>query len=551
MNTSPFGNLFLFFIDVLSDLVIHNTKRGAKCRHDMMPLRLKCRGNPRSLMNQIELEKRLCRSSPDYYPGFFMANIAEVVIIGAGVAGLKAAHTLLKFGLPCADLKVLEAQDHVGGRIHTATNLSKLGYKYDLGALWFHDSLTNVVLEELAQDPEFVFSRDAYYDDKVEKMYTSQGQLDVAGLKLDQVVEDLEKFKELYFFDNLEVQDISLPKITTLFLEKFGYRLSQQQILHAQRALRYLELWFGCSWDEISSKYSMMDHQGRNLFNKKGYGYLIEKLTRDIPANCVATNSPVCSINRRNTLHDRKIAVETSTGNTIYCNYLVVTVPLSILQLPMSSPQSIHWNPPIPPPITSALEKVHFGALGKVIFEFNSIWWPKDEDRFTVWHDEIPGFVPSKPLTSLPPSYAYPTHVVNFATIHSDDLKRGSSLLILTQAPLTQYLETHKDEAWSYYKPMLSHLEAPGHKIQDPINVITTEWTKNPYIRGSYTTLHTNDDPTDILINLSGEHEGIGLSDTNIRFAGEHTTIDGAACVHGAYASGEREAEWILKNLKL
>lgn len=475
-----------------------------------------------------------------------MAHFTEVVVIGAGVAGLKAAQTLLK-SISAVDVLVLEAQDRLGGRIHTAKDVSKLGYQYDLGALWFHDSLTNIVLDELVNDPDFHFTEDTYYDDKIEKSYTSQGALDVDGLKLDQVVEDLEKFKELYFFDSLDVEDISLPAMTDLFLEKFGYRLSEPQVLFAKKALRYLELWFGCSWDQISSKYSMMDHQGRNLFNKKGYGYLIEKLVRDIPSECIATNSPVHTINRRNTLYDKKIAVECSSG-TIYCNYLVVTVPLSILQLPSSSPYALNWNPPLPSQITSALEKVHFGALGKVIFEFDSIWWPKNEDRFTIWHNEIPNFVPSQTLASLPPPFSYPTHVINFATINSDNLKGGSSLLILTQAPLTQYLEARKDEAWTYYKPMLSQLVEPRHSIQSPINVITTEWTTNPYIRGAYSAVHVNDDPTDLIINLSGELEGIGMSDTNIRFAGEHTIVDGAACVHGAYESGQREADWIINN---
>ncbi|MBS3754060.1 MAG: FAD-dependent oxidoreductase, partial [Anaerolineales bacterium] len=43
-----------------------------------------------------------------------MANQTSALVIGAGIAGLTAAYQLQKRGL---EVRVLEARDHVGGRM--------------------------------------------------------------------------------------------------------------------------------------------------------------------------------------------------------------------------------------------------------------------------------------------------------------------------------------------------------------------------------------------------------------------------------------------------
>ncbi len=57
---------------------------------------------------------------------------ADVLVLGAGIAGLAAARTLTDKGL---SVIVLEARDRVGGRMWTD---SSLGLPLDLGASWIH-----------------------------------------------------------------------------------------------------------------------------------------------------------------------------------------------------------------------------------------------------------------------------------------------------------------------------------------------------------------------------------------------------------------------------
>jgi monoamine oxidase len=44
----------------------------------------------------------------------------DVIIIGAGVAGMAAAHDLVKAGI--TNILILEAQERIGGRTHTVNN---------------------------------------------------------------------------------------------------------------------------------------------------------------------------------------------------------------------------------------------------------------------------------------------------------------------------------------------------------------------------------------------------------------------------------------------
>ena len=69
------------------------------------------------------------------------ANVDRIAIVGAGISGLAAAHTLANHGL---DVTVLEARDRIGGRIWTDRGL---GTAVDLGASWIHGTEGNPIMK--------------------------------------------------------------------------------------------------------------------------------------------------------------------------------------------------------------------------------------------------------------------------------------------------------------------------------------------------------------------------------------------------------------------
>lgn len=64
----------------------------------------------------------------------------DVIVVGAGVAGLSAAAALRAAGLRCA---VLEAGPRIGGRAHTTTPAALGGAAFDHGAAWLHNAADN------------------------------------------------------------------------------------------------------------------------------------------------------------------------------------------------------------------------------------------------------------------------------------------------------------------------------------------------------------------------------------------------------------------------
>jgi monoamine oxidase len=71
----------------------------------------------------------------------------DVIIVGAGCAGIAAARAALSYG---ANVLVLEAQNRIGGRAYTDTKtFSEIGF--DLGAQFFQACLTGDELFEIAQ----------------------------------------------------------------------------------------------------------------------------------------------------------------------------------------------------------------------------------------------------------------------------------------------------------------------------------------------------------------------------------------------------------------
>ena len=70
----------------------------------------------------------------------------DVVIVGAGAAGLAAAKTCRENGL---SFKLLEAMDRIGGRAYTSSK--HFGIPFDIGCAWLHAADRNPFYPE-AQD---------------------------------------------------------------------------------------------------------------------------------------------------------------------------------------------------------------------------------------------------------------------------------------------------------------------------------------------------------------------------------------------------------------
>ncbi|ANZ76921.1 BA75_03587T0 [Komagataella pastoris] len=450
----------------------------------------------------------------------------NIGIIGGGISGLKCAQVLNDHGLK---VEILEARNRLGGRIRTHRD-GIHGIPYDLGASWFHDTLTNELFDQVIAEKKDGKNHELVYDDGKPLYVTEdEGVLDYDYEKLEQVKAEACKYIELRYFENLNLIDVPLKDTVQSYLARQEGLLTEKQQLYVGQMLRDLELWHGVSWDEMSSKYALVDNVGRNCYNKSGYDQVIDSLRSSIPESSVLLECVVNRIERGG----KKVKVHSNEGVKKY-DFVIVTVPQSILQLGPNEEGSILWEPSLPELLKHSLEKIHFGFLGKFVFEFDQLYWDKSiPDRV------ISIATPGKELRSdaIPETWEFP---VLFLNLHR--MFGKPALLAFTQGNLTKHLESFPELAWNYFKPIWR--KVCQKDIPDPVNVVGSNWSVDPFSRGSYSACLAGDDPTDPIIQLSK-----GLD--NVRFAGEHTIFDGAGAAHGAWLSGQREANYVLRKLDL
>lgn len=87
-----------------------------------------------ALLSSLHAQIAHCATKPSAASTKATAPAPSIIVIGAGVAGLKAAADLAAKGYA---VTVLESRDRTGGRIWTVT---KSPVPIELGAQWIHGS---------------------------------------------------------------------------------------------------------------------------------------------------------------------------------------------------------------------------------------------------------------------------------------------------------------------------------------------------------------------------------------------------------------------------
>ena len=261
----------------------------------------------------------------------------DVLIIGAGAAGLAAARELDRAGLRAC---CLEARDRIGGRILTV-----------------HDPLTAVPIEMGA---EFIHGRPGEIFDVVRSAgltaYEVGGRM-VGGGEPNCVMEDIKRLADdahdetvLDFLQRRNYSDDE--KSAALgFLEGFdaarGERLSVAAVAQDERAADRIE-----------------GHRSFRIMN--GYRSVLLALG----TSAVRLNSIVESVEWRRgaaTVHVRSAL--NGDSETLHARRVVITVPLGILQA-----GSIRFDPE-PGGILDAARRIDFGDVYRITLRFEHPFW--------------------------------------------------------------------------------------------------------------------------------------------------------------------------------
>lgn len=277
----------------------------------------------------------------------------DVLVVGAGAAGIAAAKILRQAGLAIA---VLEARPRIGGRAYTDRIL---GAYFDAGAHYIHWAERNP-WRQIALDLNVALNVESSGGFRVFRNGTPLPEIERRRRRA--AYRDLEDLLETTgsvdtsFADAVEGKAPEIAAaadgITLFALGEEPERVSVQD---------YDQLWSGDDFIPLG-----------------GYGALVARYGADIP---VRLNTPVTRLS----WGEGRVEAETPEG-TVTARAAIVTVPVGVLQA-----ESMRFSPGLPPEILKALDGLHMGALTKIALHV-------DRSRF--------GAVEATDLTDIDPGGA-------------------------------------------------------------------------------------------------------------------------------------------------
>ncbi|MGB8399864.1 flavin monoamine oxidase family protein, partial [Bradyrhizobium sp.] len=254
----------------------------------------------------------------------------DVAIIGAGAAGLGAAHALKDSGL---SIIVLEARDRVGGRAHTLQAAPDI--TFDLGCGWLHSADRNSFVK-IAEQLNFEI-------DKTRPPWREQS-FDT-GFPLAERMDFIKAIDA--FYDRAEQAAKSgRDSAANLYLEP-GNRWNPM----IDAISTYIN---GCELDQVSIlDMDAYEDTGINWRVRHGYGALIAAYGAACP---LALNCAVTLIDHSGT----RVRIETARG-TLAANKVIVTVPTNLI-----ADEAIRFHPALPGKVDAA-RGLPLGLADKVV----------------------------------------------------------------------------------------------------------------------------------------------------------------------------------------
>jgi monoamine oxidase len=425
---------------------------------------------------------------------------ADVIVIGAGVAGLAAARKLRARGL---QVLVLEGRQRIGGRVRT--DRPAPGLALNMGASLIH-GINNNPLYKLAIANDLLLQKVDY--NAISVYHHLQGQISYTQqVQLDSRFEDL--MLEMGQLRNRRLEngqaDLSLAALIQQTPLWRGL-MPNQKIDMQYKIASEIEHEYGADTSDLSG-FMYDEHEqlgGEDMYVQNGFDQLVGILSQGLD---IRLNHVVQDIDHT----QRTVVVSTSQG-AFRASRVIVTLPLGVLQS-----NSVTFNPPLPSSKQNALKQLGVGLLNKVFLRFADAHWPQSQHLFGLigpkrgaWNETFNQYHYS----------GRPVLVLNNVGSMAAHLEKQGD------ADITQ-------EAWQSLRYMF------GPRVPAPTASHITRWLSDPFARGAFSHVL----PGGSVEAFDQLAEPIG---NRIGFAGEHTSRAFPGTVHGAFLSGEREAQRIL-----
>ena len=400
----------------------------------------------------------------------------DVIVIGAGAAGISAARELMTRGL---SVRVIEADARIGGRVFSET--TTFGVPYDIGAHWLHNREANPFVDYGLEN-----GFDLYAAPHEEVFYVGDRPADAS--ELTAFSDAMDDAYGAILAAGRRGQDVAAADVVP---DLGDWGLTVDLLTGAYEMAKDLS-GFSCKdW------YTASD--GTDWYCREGFGTVFAHSARDVPATL---NTKVKTVRWGET----GVTVETDNGN-LRAQAVVITVSMGILQA-----GDIAFDPPLPDKKIEAFNVLTMGHYNHVALQL-------DQNFFGVGEDGYFGYKITETQNGAPKGFAALVdasgHGITYCDIGGTFAKSLSD-----EGP---------DEMLDF---VLTDLKACfGSGIEKAVQKSDIfDWTKHPLTKGAYASAEAG--------GAWSRAEMRKPEGDRIWFAGEATSPNDWATVAGAHKSG-------------
>ena len=402
---------------------------------------------------------------------------ADVVIIGAGAAGIAAAKELRALE---QNFLLLEASHRVGGRAYT--EYVAPGMPFDLGAHWLMAPSVSPLMQlaqaedvELDEETEHYtaaryFEDDAWLPDKAYEDFAIYWDEQFAALRKAADGRDLSSV-----FDVIDNESPWAPYFHMFFAQDFTRDVDRASI---EDTLAYIR-------------------KENDLAVATGFGNLVARYAIDVP---VSLNTAV----RRVEWSGRDIKLHTTKG-MVRAQKVILTVSTGVL-----ATREIEFSPALPDWKLDAVQGLPLGSSTRTALMFDTQLLEELPATFTVRTDG------DDPLDFRNKPFGYDYVEVSAGGRMSEWMEKSGQRATI-----------------DYILKKLRHV-AGNDAVPEPVRHIVSAWSGDTWVKGSYSCARPG---------AANQRQVLARPiDDRLFFAGEATSANFYASVHGACFTGQSAA---------